>query len=87
MRTLIVLAILATAAGCRKTPGDAVLDQCLRQRLFIECLDHTPRQPAHVGDDNDHDGGQAVEACSSAAYLAARRPRVGVAAECLLEEP
>ena len=82
MKTILVLLVIAFVAGCPPPYLEEVLDQCMRERLFKECLERIPTGPTSVVN-NDWD--EVVEACDYSAQQMSKRTRPHVAPNCTVE--
>lgn len=83
----IVFCIIAISgcSGREKNANESlyVRDNCLRNKVFMECLKSVPKGPTHTVASNDWD--EAIEACESAAYYQSLQLRNGrQTTECLL---
>lgn len=80
-KTILLLVALSLAtASCESDYDDLYVDQCLRTRLFQECLDKVPRGPEST---TYNDWSEVVAECSSEGYYAARRYKKHIKPECL----
>ncbi len=81
LRIAVVAVVVLWVAGCDKAgsfePTDS--DQCMRAKLFKECLAALPAGPAktHYSDWDD-----VVDSCESAAYYQSLRGRTHIKPEC-----
>jgi hypothetical protein len=57
-------------------------DQCLRARLFKECLAAVPTGPTHV---KYNDWEEIVSTCGSQAYYQSLRVNAAISAECRIQ--
>lgn len=83
LKDLMMLAALASIAACdRSMPADLpVTDQCLRAKLFQECLSAVPKGPDVT---TYNDWAEVLAECENHAYYASRRTdRTAVTKECL----
>jgi hypothetical protein len=73
---------LALLAGCDSVPikPTSAVDQCLRTRLFRECMAAMPAGPTHVGTSNDWD--EVIKECDNAAYYQSIRRVENITVEC-----
>ncbi len=76
---LIITAILLT--GCADKPTDLGIDQCLRNKIFYECLERIPKGPENV---HYNDWSEVIDTCSSAAYYQSLRQRSQIEPSCFI---
>lgn len=79
MKSTVVLLVIAFVAGCPPHEYREVYDQCMRERLFKECLERIPTGPTSVVN-NDWD--EVVDTCANAARQLSVRAREHVAPNC-----
>lgn len=65
MKMLVSLLVVVLLAGCSAGPNSQVVDQCIRQQLFQQCMSELPAGPV-VTHYNDWD--DVVNACNTTAY-------------------
>ena len=78
MKKLIALIALLLLAGCDSTPA-TTCDQCLRARLFQECLERVPQGPPNTV---YNDWSEVVDSCADAAYYQSLRAKESVLEGC-----
>lgn len=78
MKTLLLLFLLLMLVGCKDLPRTEA-DQCLRAKLFKDCLESLPKGP-EVVKYNDWD--EVVEACGQQAYYQSIRLSSHIKPEC-----
>lgn len=89
-RLFAVSVILLAFTGCARVPGVPVepvepingIDQCIRERLFKECMASLPVGPTHT-QYNDWD--EVVDNCASYAYHTSVRKYSSIPLECRSE--
>ena len=83
MKYLLLPLAALLLAGCGKEPlvDQHVYDQCLRARLFKECLAAVPASPTHVAAAASGWAG-VVDECASAAQYQSLRLEAHVKPEC-----
>ena len=81
---LIVATALLSACEDERTPewydGRSTTDQCMRTKLFKECMTLLPKGPEKVNIANDWD--EVVNECNSVARRLSYRPEKFVKEEC-----
>ena len=83
MRSFLLIAPVVVLCACSgPQPQDRVVDQCLRQKLFKECMQELPAGPQKTVY-NDWD--EVVNACGEQAYYGSMRPRIAVDPKCALD--
>lgn len=76
MKKILLAAVAAASlAGCSKGPTQ-VIDQELRHKYFIECMEKLPKGPSQT---KYNDWDDVVQACESSAYYQAIRMSDGAA--------
>lgn len=83
-RLFDVSVILLAFTGCAKVPVEPIdgIDQCIRERLFKECMSSLPVGPTHT-QYNDWD--EVVDSCASYAYRTSVRKYSSIPLECRTE--
>ena len=77
MKVVVLLILGLAITGCDKVRSN--YDQCLRQKLFTECLSKIPKGPESV---HYNDWSEVVEACSSSASAYSVRTIDQIPMEC-----
>lgn len=73
------VALALGIAGCDDTLPSTAADQCLRHKLFLECLAAVPAGPTKA---EYNDWAEIVSECSSHAYYASLRRAALIKPEC-----
>ena len=86
MKRLFILAIMLSFAGCARVPDTREPinsdDQCIKERLFKECMASLPVGPTHT-QYNDWD--EVVDSCRHQAYYGSIRKYKLIPMECRSE--
>ena len=75
----MIVVILLT--GCTPPEQKVIPDQCLRSKLFRECMQVLPAGPNST---RYNDWDEVVQACSNEAYYSSLRKRSTIKEECQL---
>ena len=79
MRMLAAVALLSVA--CTSNPLEQPKpDQCLRSRLFAECMTLLPKGPERIA--NSNDWSEVVSECETTAYYRSLRRQAEIPKEC-----
>lgn len=85
---LLVLPMLLSLVGCddiKPQPVDdadvTVVDQCIRQTIFLQCLSTVPVGPQATA---KSDWADVVQNCSNNAYYSSIRPKKYTKPECAI---
>ena len=79
MRLLLIM--MLALAGCAPPESRTSNDQCLRAKIFKECLVALPAGPAST---KYNDWNEVVAACENSAYYQSLRKRENIKEECQL---
>lgn len=81
---LSLIVILLSLTGCAKVYQEPLnsVDQCVKERLFKECMAALPVGPTHT-QYNDWD--EVVDSCNQHAYYTALRKYSSIPLECRSE--
>jgi hypothetical protein len=83
MRIVWLTALALALLGCdARRATDTIVDQCLRTRLFQQCLTILPKGPTTT---TFNDWKDVVSQCESSAYYQSKRVRPLVPSECVAE--
>jgi len=77
MKKIIILLILCS--GCDDFIDATMPDQCLRRKIFLECMNAVPKGPETVV---DNDWADVVDECQSASYYQSLRRRSTIEPKC-----
>ena len=82
-RIILVGLMVLLTAGCSEDTfnpdAQAIIDQCLRQTIFLECMGALPTGPSTT---KYNDWDEVVEACGKRAYYGSHRQQRFVKPEC-----
>jgi hypothetical protein len=76
-----IITALLLLTGCDSPISSNGPNQCMRQKLFKECLELLPIGPRTVSNSNDWD--EVVSECGSQAYYQSLRRRDQIDVKCL----
>lgn len=80
MKIFIIISLVFLVCGCSEKPTDTVVDQCLRQQIFSECLKTVPPGPTTT---KYNDWDDVVDSCGNQAYYNSLRTRSFVDPKCV----
>ena len=78
-----MIPVVLVLAACNPYVPPNRPDQCLRAKLFAECLDKIPKGPNSVHNSNDWE--EVVSTCGSNAYYTSLRKREVIKPDCATE--
>jgi hypothetical protein len=82
--SLIGLSLLSVGlGGCAPEDRKIIVDQCLRNEIFQQCMKILPRGPRTTGMSNDWD--EVVKECGEQGFYQSKRKREFVKPECQAE--
>ena len=80
MKYFLISLTLLMLVGCTPESQETITDQCLRSKLFKECMTLIPKGPSTVHENGDWEG--VIDECGSQAYWQAQRKRMYIKPEC-----
>ena len=79
-KLLLIIPVLFLLTGCAEEGQQTKTDQCLRAKLFQQCLDKIPEGPIAT---KYNDWDEVVKTCDSAALYQSKRKKTHIKDECL----
>lgn len=78
---LALLALLAILTGCDAPTDTVSTDQCMRNKIFMQCLRELPAGPTNT---NFNDWSEVVDQCDTVAMYQSRRNSKWVSPSCAM---